>query len=178
MKKSSTLTTTTSMPTSPTLSAQTLSASKMSLSSSNSSRSGGAGGGGGRASSCQSHGPIRPGSGCVDAIKAKRDEIEVDTLLEKAKFYTSVCLGKHRAISKWSSSYTLPLSIAGTTAILSVFTFLFLIPFVVDPAISTIIADYDPVPVTCVVIDHIYAEGIKNCSWSSCREGCTSSLTK
>lgn len=88
MKKSSTLTTTTSMPTSPTLSAQTLSASKMSLSSSNSSRSGG------RASSCQSHGPIRPGSGCVDAIKAKREEIEVDTLLEKAKFYTSVCLGK------------------------------------------------------------------------------------
>lgn len=88
MKKSSTLTTTTSMPTSPTLSAQTLSASKMSLSSSNSSRSGG------RASSCQSHGPIRPGSGCVDAIKAKREEIEVDTLLEKAKFYTSVCLGE------------------------------------------------------------------------------------
>lgn len=83
MKKSSTLTTTTSIPTSPTLSAQTLSASKMSLSSSRSGRS-----------SCQSHGPVRPGSGCVDAIKAKREEIEIDTILEKAKFYTSVCLGK------------------------------------------------------------------------------------
>lgn len=172
MKKSSTLTTTTSMPTSPTLSAQTLSASKMSLSSSNSSRSGG------RASSCQSHGPIRPGSGCVDAIKAKREEIEVDTLLEKAKFYTSVCLGKWESYQRESLSLYILLYSTGTTAILSVFTFLFLIPFVVDPAISTIIADYDPVPVTCVVIDHIYAEGIKNCSWSSCREGCTSSLTK
>lgn len=86
------------------------------------------------------------------------DEQEIETFLEKAKFYTSVCLG--------------------TTAILSVFAFLFLIPFVVDPAISTIIADYDPVPVTCIVIDHIYAEGIKNCTWSSCREGCTSSLIK
>ncbi|XP_030380339.1 protein tipE isoform X2 [Scaptodrosophila lebanonensis] len=147
MKKSSTLTTTTSMPTSPTLSAQTLSASRISLSSSKSGKS------------FQSqNGPVRPGSGCVSAINAKREEIEIDTILEKAKFYTSVCLG--------------------STAILSVLTFLFLIPFVVDPAISTIIADYDPVPVTCIVIDHIYAEGIKNCSWSSCREGCTSSLTK
>ncbi|EDW34751.1 GL12733 [Drosophila persimilis] len=135
MKKSSTLTTTTSMPTSPTLSAQTLSASKISLNSS-SSRSGSVAGS--IRSSCQS--PVRPGRGCVDAIKAKREEIEIDTLLEKAKFYTSVCLG--------------------TTAILSVFTFLFLIPFC-DPAISTIIADYDPVPVTCIVIDHIYAEGIQ-----------------
>jgi hypothetical protein len=32
----------------------------------------------------------------------------------------------------------------GTTAILSVFAFLFLIPFVVDPAISAITADFDP----------------------------------
>ncbi|KAH8305038.1 protein tipE isoform X1 [Drosophila kikkawai] len=161
MKKSSTLTTTTSVPASPTLSAQTLSASKISLNSSRcgsttGSQCGGSASGGSMRSACQS--PVRPGSGCVDAIKAKREEIEMETLLEKAKFYTSVCLG--------------------TTAILSVFTFLFLIPFVVDPAISTIIADYDPVPVTCIVIDHIYAEGIKNCSWSSCREGCTSSLTK
>lgn len=33
---------------------------------------------------------------------------------------------------------------SGTTAILSVFAFLFLIPFVVDPAISAITADFDP----------------------------------
>lgn len=59
----------------------------------------------------------------------------------------------------------------GTTAILSVFAFLFLIPFVVDPAISTIVADYDPEPITCVVSDHTYSEGMKNCTWSSCREG-------
>lgn len=26
-------------------------------------------------------------------------------------------------------------------------------------------------PVTCVVSDHTYSEGIKNCTWSSCREG-------
>lgn len=61
----------------------------------------------------------------------------------------------------------------GTTAILSVFAFLFLIPFVVDPAISTIVADYDPVPVTCITTDHVYAMSLTNCSWASCREGCT-----
>lgn len=42
-------------------------------------------------------------------------------------------------------------SFTGTTAILSVFAFLFLIPFVVDPAISTIMADFDQIPVTCIV---------------------------
>lgn len=66
----------------------------------------------------------------------------------------------------------------GTTAILSVFAFLFLIPFVVDPAISTIVADFDHVPVTCIVVEHTYAEGLRNCTWSSCREGCTTAAVK
>lgn len=77
--------------------------------------------------------------------------VEVASLMEKAKFYTSLCLG--------------------TTAILAVFAFLFLIPFVVEPAISTILADFSPHAVACVVTDHVYAEGLKNCSWASCREG-------
>ncbi|KAM7355320.1 tipE homolog 2 phospholipid transfer protein isoform 1-T2 [Cochliomyia hominivorax] len=139
MKKSNTANTIlSSLPTSPTMSAQSYTGSKSSLNSSRSSRS----------------------SINLQTTNSKSNKVdhEIETILEKAKFYTSVCLG--------------------TTAILSVFTFLFLIPFVVDPAISTIIADYDPVPVTCVVIDHIYTEGIKNCTWSSCREGCTSSPNK
>lgn len=139
MKKSNTANTTlSSLPTSPTMSAKSFAGSKTSLNSSRSSRS------------SLNHQTTNSKSNKVDH--------EIETILEKAKFYTSVCLG--------------------TTAILSVFTFLFLIPFVVDPAISTIIADYDPVPVTCIVIDHVYAEGIKNCTWSSCREGCTSSPNK
>ncbi|XP_023295858.2 protein tipE [Lucilia cuprina] len=139
MKKSNTANTIlSSLPTSPTMSAQSYAGSKSSLNSSRSSRS----------------------SNNMQTTNSKSNKVdhEIETILEKAKFYTSVCLG--------------------TTAILSVFTFLFLIPFVVDPAISTIIADYDPVPVTCIVIDHVYAEGIRNCTWSSCREGCTSSPNK
>lgn len=79
-------------------------------------------------------------------------------LMETAKFYTSLCLG--------------------TTAFVSVFAFLFLIPFVVDPAITTILADYDPQAVTCLATDHVYAEGLRNCSWSSCREGCTNAAIR
>lgn len=77
--------------------------------------------------------------------------VEVQALVEKAKFYTSLCMG--------------------TTAILAVFAFLFLIPFVVEPAISTILSDFTPQPVACVTSAHVYAEGLKNCSWSSCKEG-------
>jgi hypothetical protein len=77
--------------------------------------------------------------------------LEVASLLEKAKFYTSLCLG--------------------STAILAVFAFLFAIPFIVEPAISTILADFSPRPVACTTTKHILAEGLKNCSWASCREG-------
>ncbi|CAO1406649.1 unnamed protein product [Diamesa serratosioi] len=94
----------------------------------------------------------------VNTIPPPTREETIGVYLEKAKWYTSVCLG--------------------TTAILSVFAFLFLIPFVVDPAISTIVADYDPEPITCVVSDHTYSEGMKNCTWSSCREGCTTAQTR
>lgn len=79
------------------------------------------------------------------------EESKIGAMIEKAKFYTSVCMG--------------------TTAILAVFAFLFLIPFVVEPAISTILADYSPHAVACVTTGHVYAEGLKNCSWASCREG-------
>ncbi|XP_018320607.1 protein tipE [Agrilus planipennis] len=85
-------------------------------------------------------------------------QLSLISLAETAKFYTSLCLG--------------------TVAFLSVFAFLFLIPFVVDPAINSLLADYEPEPVTCVTTDHIYAEGLRNCSWSSCREGCTREATK
>lgn len=51
---------------------------------------------------------------------------------------------------------------------------LFLVPLYVDPAISTIIADFAQEPVTCTTIRRDDYSGLFNCSWSSCREGCTS----
>ncbi|XP_065340601.1 protein tipE [Cloeon dipterum] len=53
---------------------------------------------------------------------------------------------------------------------------LFLVPLYVDPAVSTLMSDFDPEPVTCETSQVEYLAGIGNCSWSSCREGCTSDL--
>lgn len=66
----------------------------------------------------------------------------------------------------------------GTTAALSFMVFLFLVPFVVDPAVSRLIARYSPEPGTCALHEHVFAAGLSKCTWSSCREGCTSATTR
>lgn len=55
---------------------------------------------------------------------------------------------------------------------------LFLVPLYVDPAISTLAADFSPEPVTCTTIRREDLAGLFNCTWSSCREGCTSDVYK
>ncbi|CAG9828468.1 unnamed protein product [Diabrotica balteata] len=51
---------------------------------------------------------------------------------------------------------------------------LFLVPLYVDPAISTLASNFVTEPVTCVTTRIEELTGLANCSWSSCREGCTS----
>lgn len=53
---------------------------------------------------------------------------------------------------------------------------LFLVPLYVDPAISTLISDFVEEPVTCTTTRRDDYSGLFNCSWSSCREGCTSDV--
>jgi hypothetical protein len=53
---------------------------------------------------------------------------------------------------------------------------LFLVPLYVDPAISTLSADFFPEPVICTTFKREDLWGLFNCSWSSCREGCTSEV--
>jgi len=65
-----------------------------------------------------------------------------------------------------------------TTAALSFMVFLFLVPFVVDPAVSRLIARYSPEPGTCTLYEHVFNAGLSKCMWSSCREGCTSATTR
>lgn len=61
--------------------------------------------------------------------------------------------------------------------ILSLFVFLFLVPFLIEPAITTIFMEFDETPTTCVTAFSEEREGASNCSqpggWASCREGCT-----
>lgn len=51
---------------------------------------------------------------------------------------------------------------------------LFLVPLYVDPAISTLASNFVTEPVTCITTRREDMIGLANCSWSSCREGCTS----
>lgn len=53
---------------------------------------------------------------------------------------------------------------------------LFLVPLYVDPAISTLVSDFIEHPTWCTTMRREDVVGINNCSWSSCREGCTSDL--
>ncbi|XP_042855400.1 protein tipE-like, partial [Penaeus japonicus] len=75
---------------------------------------------------------------------------------------------------RWQDSLRFYLTAIFTlVACISSFAFLFLVPFVIDPAFSTIFADFDPEPVICVTKESEFFFGLSNCSWSSCREGCT-----
>ena len=58
-------------------------------------------------------------------------------------------------------------------AVFSLFTFLFLVPFFIEPALATIYMEFDTVPVTCQTTEASFHRGLSNCNWSSCREGCT-----
>ncbi len=86
------------------------------------------------------------------------DDEDARTKMENFKYYTSLTLG--------------------TLAIVSIFAFLFLVPFVIDPAISTVLHEFVDEPATCKVTSIRITHGKTNCtdSWSSCREGCTSTL--
>lgn len=55
----------------------------------------------------------------------------------------------------------------------SLFAFLFLVPFVIEPAFTTIFMEFDETPAECVTAEVEHFKGASNCSWTSCREGCT-----
>lgn len=58
----------------------------------------------------------------------------------------------------------------------SLFSFLFLVPFVIDPAFTTIFMEFDESPALCVTVDTERRQGASNCTWTSCREGCTKEI--
>lgn len=78
------------------------------------------------------------------------------TFLEKLLFYTT-------------ASFVL-------LAIFSLFAFLFLVPFVIEPAFTTIFMQFNPTGALCVTTQVKHLVGASNCSWASCREGCTKDL--
>jgi len=83
-------------------------------------------------------------------------DLNAKSKLENFKYYTSLILG--------------------TLCIVSIFAFLFLVPFVLDPAISTLMHEFVDEPVTCKVASVKVLTGKIACKWSSCREGCTADM--
>ncbi|XP_034253692.1 protein tipE [Thrips palmi] len=69
-------------------------------------------------------------------------------------------------------------AVLALTAMSAGSSLLFLVPLYVDPAISTLTHHFVDVPVTCVTTRREDLTGIFNCTWSSCREGCTSDMYK
>lgn len=55
----------------------------------------------------------------------------------------------------------------------SLFSFLFLVPFVIEPAFQTIFMEFDESRAQCFTDETIVKAGTRNCTWTSCREGCT-----
>lgn len=60
----------------------------------------------------------------------------------------------------------------------SLFAFLFLVPFVIEPAFTTIFMQFDEKPALCFTTETVHHNSVSNCSWSSCREGCTREVFK
>lgn len=67
-------------------------------------------------------------------------------------------------------------AVLALTAMSAGSSLLFLVPLYVDPAISTLTHHFVDVPVQCVTTRREDLTGIFNCTWSSCREGCTSDM--
>ncbi|XP_053670720.1 protein tipE-like isoform X1 [Anopheles nili] len=84
------------------------------------------------------------------------EEVDPRTPREKALFYTTAFF-----------------ILLGT---FSLFAFLFLVPFVIEPAFQTIFMQFDESPALCVTAYNEHLYGAKNCSWASCREGCTKDI--
>jgi hypothetical protein len=70
----------------------------------------------------------------------------------------------------YATSFLAMMAVGGGSSLL------FLVPLYVDPAISTLAADFVSEPVKCVTTKREELCGIFNCTWSSCREGCTSDM--
>ena len=69
------------------------------------------------------------------------------------------------------------LSAASLALLFTSFTvFVFLIPFIIDPAVASLRGELSPSPVTCRVVSAEYRLGVSRCGWSSCREGCTQDI--
>ena len=66
--------------------------------------------------------------------------------------------------------------LAGLMIVGGLFTLLFLVPMTIDPALATLTYQFQQSPVLCMTTFAHNVVGLKNISWCSCTEGCTSDV--
>jgi hypothetical protein len=71
---------------------------------------------------------------------------------------------------EWLFDFTASSIICGSLTAL-----VFLIPLVANPALVSLDADFSQ-PTECSFCANVSRRGLSNCSWTSCREGCTADL--
>ncbi|KAL7033862.1 hypothetical protein ACKWTF_007751 [Chironomus riparius] len=123
---------------------------------------------------------MRSGTSEEQLLEQQQQEIEILRLAKlreiekRQKFSERTFKGKN--IREHSIFYT--------TCVLAFFSvsagssILFLVPLYVDPALSTLAGDFISRPTLCVTTRREDLTGLLNCTWSSCREGCTSDYFK
>eukprot|EP00094_Tigriopus_californicus_P000090 TCALIF_00087-PA protein Name:"Similar to tipE Protein tipE (Drosophila melanogaster)" AED:0.07 eAED:0.07 QI:331/0.8/0.66/1/0.4/0.5/6/5/332 len=84
--------------------------------------------------------------------------------------HSSLC----KVVTDWLLFYMTAFFVLLT--IFSILSLIFLVPFFIDPAWSTLQADFEPQGILCTTISAEYKEGKSNCDWSSCEEGCTKTI--
>lgn len=107
-------------------------------------------------------------------LDTKQQQLRKKKLLELAAAKKTRKLGRPRTAREKAWFYA-TLSFA-MVAVGSGSALLFLVPLYVDPAVSTLLADFVPEPVQCTTVRREQLAGLYNCTWSSCREGCTSDV--
>ncbi|MPC54758.1 Protein tipE [Portunus trituberculatus] len=66
--------------------------------------------------------------------------------------------------------------LAGLMIVFGLFTLLFLVPMTIDPALATLTYQFQASPVLCMTTFAREVVGLRNISWCSCTEGCTSDV--
>lgn len=110
-------------------------------------------------------------------FEAIMDRAQLDAGKEALRQLLKERKTKKKSKTSWLSLLKLYVTIvAGLMIIGGLFTLLFLVPMTIDPALATLTYEFHPTPVLCMTTFAEVVVGLKNISWCSCTEGCTSDV--
>ncbi|XP_071533491.1 protein tipE-like [Panulirus ornatus] len=110
-------------------------------------------------------------------FEAIMDRAQLDAGKEALRQLLKERKTKKKSKTSWLSLLKLYVTIvAGLMIIGGLFTLLFLVPMTIDPALATLTYEFHPTPVLCMTTFAEVVVGLKNITWCSCTEGCTSDV--